>query len=85
MRRITVKTIVETTFEVPLDVEMDRIRQLALSELSVAEEITDEIAILHGNSIDAVFYGDREYIGSSVEHCVFELPVALTDLARTTN
>lgn len=69
---ITIKTLVETTYEVPNGVPIERIQQLALSELDSSEELMNEIQILHGCSLSECFLGDQEFHRSSISHSVSE-------------
>ncbi len=72
MASITIKTTVTTTYDVPDGVPLERIQHLALCEITEDEDAVAELLVLHGKSLSAIFYGDEQFEGQSVEHSVTE-------------
>jgi hypothetical protein len=70
MPKITVVTIVTTTFEVPEGVAISQVRHLALPELSEMDELTDAISASHTQALNRVYLGDADPLKLSVEQSV---------------
>ncbi|WNW10087.1 hypothetical protein RRX38_02630 [Pseudomonas sp. DTU_2021_1001937_2_SI_NGA_ILE_001] len=72
MPQITVTTTISTVFEVPEGLDIQRVRQLALSELAEDEEETDEVLSRQETAINHVYLGDAEALKVSVEIAITE-------------
>lgn len=70
---IVVTTTIQTVFEVPEGVEIDRIKHLAIPMLTDGDDQTDEVLCLHNDAITSVFYGEESITSHVIEHKVVEI------------
>lgn len=70
---IVVTTTIQTVFEVPDGVEMERIKSLAFPMLTDGDDQTDAVLCLHSEAITSVFYGEETIDSHVVEHKVSEV------------
>ena len=69
---IMVTSAVTTVFEVPEGVDLQRVRQLGLSELGDDEEATDAVAIQHDNVMSGIYLGSAARKTVSISHSIVD-------------
>ncbi|GFM87767.1 hypothetical protein PSCICO_31660 [Pseudomonas cichorii] len=73
MPKIMVITTIKTFFDVPEGVDIQRVRHLALPDLSEMEDNTDAVTDQHGHVLNRIYLGDASVRSGSVEHAITEV------------